>query len=209
MVFSLHRIPYTAATAVAVVGFLAACSSTSDVEDDAMVIEPADDAHIADTEQPPETTPQAGTADFDEPPPPPATDPTPPPSTEPDGSAIDESSRPPATVPDQSPAAAAPPPDDHLPATPQEVTNAQIEEFASVYIEVMELQLEYEPQINGADDRAEAQQLYRKMERKAFDAVESHDLTIDEFHAIAHLLETDDALRDRIQSEVDEQALEE
>lgn len=109
--------------------------------------------------------------------------------------------QPPPSVDDNAPTA-----DADLPSSPDEVTDDQIEEFASVYIDVMELQLEYAPRIRDVDDTEEATRLQRELEQRAMDVVDDHQLSHDEFDAIAHLLEHDESLRDRIQSEVDDQA---
>lgn len=243
MVLDLKRLPYPTAVAVVLVGLLTAiaCSSSPDnaASEDAMVIEPSDEARASEGPLPAELDPQAterrddvsadvedstdattaddaSTTTTDEVPPPSSDDAppprahdAPPPSAHPRPPATDEAPPPSSANPDEGQGRVAAAGGTDLPSSPDEVTQAQIEEFASVYIDVMELQLAYEPQIKGADDPTEAEQMYHNMERKALETVESYELTLDEFHAIAHLLENDDDLRNRIQAEVDQQALEE
>lgn len=90
-----------------------------------------------------------------------------------------------------------------VPTSPEEVTEEQAESFASAYVEVMNIQMELEPQMQAATTPEEMAALQTEAEERFVDAVESEDLTVEEFNAIAELLAYDEGLRDRVQSHVD------
>ena len=90
-----------------------------------------------------------------------------------------------------------------LPTSAEDVTEEQIESFASAYVSVMELRMTYEPQLQTATSEEEALAIQEEAETQIIAAVEAEDLTVDEFNAIADLLAYDETLRDRVQSEID------
>ena len=213
-------------TAVVVTGlFAVACSSSPDTQQETQMLDPGEAAEVPEAEHPqdfeaqgvePGVIPEDGVPGDGAEAPAGADGEAAAPAEGTETGQPDPSTAPPSATAPEAPDADAPPPPsaeapastaEELPASSEEVTATQIEEFAAVYIEVMELQLEYEPIIEEADDPAEARQMMQQFEQQAFHTVDAHRLTLDEFHAIAQLLEQDESLRDQVQSEVDEQAL--
>lgn len=92
---------------------------------------------------------------------------------------------------------------DDIPTAPADVSDTQAENFAAAYIEVMDLQYEYEHRLEATSDPDEITALHQQLDNDTRDAVASHDLSIEEFNAIADMLERDTELRDQIQSEID------
>ena len=90
-----------------------------------------------------------------------------------------------------------------LPTSAEEVTEDQVESFASAYVEVMNIRMELEPQMQTASDPEEMAALQTEAEARTIEAVEAEDLTVEEFNAIAELLAYDEGLRMRIQEHVD------
>lgn len=94
----------------------------------------------------------------------------------------------------------------NVPLSPEDVTDAQIERFAAAYIEVMDLQSEYQSKIDVASDPGEVAVLQQELEQQSMQTVETHDVSPDEFNAIADLVADDTDFRDRVQSQIDELA---
>lgn len=90
-----------------------------------------------------------------------------------------------------------------LPASAEDVTEDQVQSFAEAYVTVMDIRMAYEPQFEAATDAEEMAGLQEEAEVEIVQAVETHDITVEEFNAIADLLAYDEGLRQRIQSHVD------
>lgn len=113
---------------------------------------------------------------------------------------------PPADEPPRESPSAAPDADTQVPTSPGDVSDATAQSFAAAYIDVVDLQADYEPRIDATSDPEDVAMLQQQLEAEIDEAIEKHDLSLAEFNAIADLLEADETLRDRIQSEVDELA---
>lgn len=90
-----------------------------------------------------------------------------------------------------------------VPASPADVTDDQVEQFASAYVEVMDVRMEYEPQFQAATQPEEVAVLQQRAEADIIEIVENHDMSVEEFNTIADFLAYDEGLRMRIQAEVD------
>lgn len=93
---------------------------------------------------------------------------------------------------------------DDVPSSPDDVSAAQARDFAAAYTDVIDLQALYEERLEQTDDPDEIAALKRRLNDETNAVIEQRDLSIAAFNAIAELLEEDDRLRDRIQSEVDD-----
>lgn len=85
----------------------------------------------------------------------------------------------------------------------EEISDQSARQFAAAYIELRDLKHEYRRRHRAEADPDEATRLQRQLRRKSTDIVRNHELSPEEFNAIAELLERDEQLRRQVQSKVD------
>lgn len=84
----------------------------------------------------------------------------------------------------------------------QEVTEDKIQSYVVAYMNVQEIVREYETKANDANSDAEVEQLRSFYGNHITEAVESEDLTVDEYNTITRQLETDTELRERVTEKI-------
>lgn len=208
--FRIGSRPATAAMvfAVAVVLVnLVGCQSSPDTTDEPMVTD-YDDQELPPEQQQQQQQPQIEDApgDWGDDTGIPSSDETGIPSQDPamEAEPPDASSAP--APPQNAPAGAEAPSameDEEQSEAPVDVTEAQVKQFAAAYVDVMDIQFEFEPRFESASDSDERTALQQQLETESIEAIEAHQMSADEFNTIADLLTRDRTLRDRVQAEVD------
>ena len=100
------------------------------------------------------------------------------------------------TPPSQPPAAAAAP----APASSADVDERTLSQFVDAYQDVAEIQKDLMSEMSDVRDRDEANALHEKARGEMLQAVESSDLSVDEFNRIVRGMQQDRQLSDRVQS---------
>lgn len=138
------------------------------------------------------------------------------PGAEQPDSAQPDDAQPPGDGPEQAPAGQQPgQPAEHQPEQPEQpaadtadsgddIDDDDVENFAAAYIGVQDLNYEYDQRLNATTDPEETNALQQQLQQQTTEVIEANDLSVEQFHAIAQLVETDSELRDRIQTEIDE-----
>lgn len=94
------------------------------------------------------------------------------------------------------------PPEMAMPAT--EFSEAQIKAFALAYVQVMEIGTSYEQQAQTAESSEDATALQMQAQQEMVTAVEGVDgISVDEYNALLTTAQTDQALAQQVQDEVD------
>lgn len=82
------------------------------------------------------------------------------------------------------------------------ITDEQLEQFASAFREVQQLQSKIESDLSTAQSPTEAKELQQKASQKAAAIVEKSGLSMAEYSQIAQRLQGDEALRKRLDEKV-------
>jgi len=83
-----------------------------------------------------------------------------------------------------------------------DVSDAKLEAVAKAYVQVMEIQNTYRPQIEAAQTPEEAQRLQREADEKMVAAIRVY-MTVDEYTGIMTAAEQDENLRNRLLVHID------
>ena len=104
--------------------------------------------------------------------------------------------------PPPPPAETAPPPvqQQQPPALPQagrvaEVSDADLQKFAEIYLAVEQTRIELTQQMNEATDQAEAQQIQARMREEIVSAIDESGWSIEKYDAVATAISNDPELR--------------
>ena len=81
-----------------------------------------------------------------------------------------------------------------------EVTDTDLERFVEVQTDIQEITAEYSARLEGVEDPEEAAQLQQEASQMMVEAVEDTGLDVATYNNIAVALETDEELRERVQS---------
>src|SRR5690606_29090487 len=88
------------------------------------------------------------------------------------------------------------PPAQQAPGAPAVSVDQQtLEAAAKAYLDIQEIRDEFLPQIEGATDQAQAQQLQQQANQRMVAAIEKNDLEIEEYNEIIQAVSQDDQLR--------------
>ena len=114
-----------------------------------------------------------------------------------------------AQTPQESEQTPAPPPAVEAPADPatpaaQPVADQKIDQFATAYIAVQEIQAQASQQLAATTDVAKADQVKQSAESNMIKAVERTGLQITEFNQIVQAMATDTTLRARVSDRIGE-----
>ena len=93
------------------------------------------------------------------------------------------------------PAAAAPaepvPPEPQAPLEPEEVTDEDMETFATIYVELQITAEKYEQEIAAVGSEEEAQAVQARLQQESIGALQRHGWTPDKFNRVAAALNRD------------------
>lgn len=85
----------------------------------------------------------------------------------------------------------------------EELTDGDLEAFVGAYVDVIELQHEYQRHYTDASSPGEARRLESELDERSQQLLDERDLSPQRFNAIVELLGEDDELRHRAQSILD------
>lgn len=80
-------------------------------------------------------------------------------------------------------------------APPVNVDQQTLEAAAKAYLDIQEIRDEFLPQIEGATDQNQAQQLQQQANERMVAAIEDNDLELDEYNEIIQAITQNDQLR--------------
>lgn len=75
------------------------------------------------------------------------------------------------------------------------VTQSDLDTFATIYVEVQEITDEYRPQIQSAENSEEAQQLQSEMRDTSMQTIQDHGWTVQKYTETARAINGDEELR--------------
>lgn len=188
------------------------CSTSPDRVEEPIITDPASDElppevqrqqqELEQSTDPPGEQPRADAPPVEQPRAEQAPESTPSPTGEAHSGPVDQGEHGSTGHPEHDPSAP-PQAEQEFVSSPDDITASQIEEFAAAYVDVMDLQFEFQHRLDSTSDAEDIAALEQRLETKSIEAVQAHDLSIGEFNGIADLLVKDEQLRDRIQEEVD------
>ncbi|MFW6179389.1 MAG: DUF4168 domain-containing protein, partial [Desulfohalobiaceae bacterium] len=76
--------------------------------------------------------------------------------------------------------------------------------FASSYVQIQDIQQEYSDELSEMEDEEEAQKLQEKYTERMVDVVREEGLDVEEYNQIGQAMNSDNELREEIESMVDE-----
>jgi hypothetical protein len=109
---------------------------------------------------------------------------------------------PPAPDEQTAPEPATSDPSNTVASTP--VTDAKIDQFATAYVAVQQIQAKTSEQLSTTTDVAKANEVKAAAETEMIKAVEKSGLQVDEFNQIAQLMASDETLRSKVITKVQE-----
>lgn len=103
------------------------------------------------------------------------------------------------------PATEPPPPDYGQPDVNQSAkySDEVIEQFASAYSRIFEIQRDLSSELEGVEGRERAIELQREAQEKMLEVVEARGLTVEEYNQVVAAMQADVVLRNRIIDEVE------
>lgn len=89
---------------------------------------------------------------------------------------------------------------------PQETdfSDEDLQKFASSYVQIQDIQQEYSDELSQMEDEQEAQELQEKYTERMVDVVREEGLSVEEYNQIGQAMNSDNELREKIESMVDE-----
>ncbi|TGG93964.1 DUF4168 domain-containing protein [Natronospirillum operosum] len=81
-----------------------------------------------------------------------------------------------------------------------DISDTDLERFVDVQTDIQEITADYSSRLEGVDDPDEAAQLQQEASQMMVEAVEDTGLDVATYNNIAVALETDEELRERVQS---------
>lgn len=86
----------------------------------------------------------------------------------------------------------------------QQVSDQEIQVFASALQEVQKIVVAYSPRIEEAKDPAQAQKLHAEAQQKMAEAVESSGLSVEKYNQVAKLAESDKDVLNRVKQHMNQ-----
>lgn len=97
-----------------------------------------------------------------------------------------------------------PPPHMQVPAT--EVTEAQLDTFATIYVEMQSVQAELSQQAAAADTPEQAQEIQQQLESSLIDVIEDNGWDVDTYNEVAEAINRDPELRMQVVTKINQQS---
>lgn len=86
----------------------------------------------------------------------------------------------------------------------ESVSENDVESFARAYLQVMAIQQDFGPKLQNASSQEEAKSLQTEAQEAMASAIETEGMTTDEFEALGQSLNTDEELRQRVETKLQE-----
>lgn len=89
---------------------------------------------------------------------------------------------------------------------PADVSDQHLEKFANVNLKAQEIQDKYKSQVDGAKTMDDIEKIQEKMNIELVDAIESEDISVEEYQQVGMAVQQDPELRKRAIAKITEQA---
>jgi hypothetical protein len=89
------------------------------------------------------------------------------------------------------------PPTRQAPQAAQQVTDEELDTFATIYVELLETAAKFQEEMQNATTEEEAESIQNKMREESIEKVERHGWTPDKFNAVAEAINADPVLAER------------
>lgn len=80
----------------------------------------------------------------------------------------------------------------------QQFSDDKIEQFAASFGEIMEIRQEFSAKLEQTDDADKARKLQQEASQQMVGVIEDHDISVNEYNAIAQQMQADPELRNRV-----------
>lgn len=87
-----------------------------------------------------------------------------------------------------------------------DVSDSDLDTFATIYVEVQEITNEYRPQIQSAENSEEAQELQGEMRDSSMQTIQDHDWTVQKYTETARAINGNEELRQEAMSLIEDKS---
>jgi restriction endonuclease Mrr len=98
------------------------------------------------------------------------------------------------------------PPQMQAPAPATEVTEAQLDTFATIYVEMQSVQADLSQQVAEADSPEQAQQIQQQLESSLIEVIEENGWDVDTYNEVAEAINRDPELRMQVVTLINQQS---
>ena len=90
-------------------------------------------------------------------------------------------------------------PQNHVPTAPEsvEITDTELREFASIYVDVESTRNELSAKLSQVESQEEAQKVQLEMRDAIIAKIEDHGWTLEKYNQVAQAISNDDQLREK------------